>query len=233
MNKCKYRSLIIDSKEHYKYCLRIIKIFLTYTQKNNLMRKLFTNSIAVSILSAASFTANANDFTVQVGAYQVLTNQAISRAEQHGEVYQSIGNDNLTRLHVGRFASKADALNKRDQLRRSGYNDAFITQISVAPASSHQQNPASHKQARTEHESYSSGNNSFDNKSSSNKKNHSPTSHSNSSTPSNSSRQHSNNGHLAGLTDDEKRKAAFLDGQLRIHSNGQFYTLEQYRQQNR
>ena len=197
------------------------------------MRKLFTNSIAVSILSAASFAANANDFTVQVGAYQVLTNQAISRAEQHGEVYQSIGKDNLTRLHVGRFASKADALNKRDLLRSSGYNDAFITQISVAPASSHQQNPASHKQARTEHGSYSSGNNSFDNKSSSNKKNHSPTSHSNPSTPSSSSRQHSNNGHLAGLTDDEKRKAAFLDGQLRIHSNGQFYTLEQYRQQNR
>jgi len=86
------------------------------------MRKLLTSSIVISLLSATSLATNANDYTVQIGAYQVLTNQAISKAEQHGEVYQSIGNDNLTRLHVGRFVSKADAVNKRDQLRSSGYN---------------------------------------------------------------------------------------------------------------
>lgn len=185
------------------------------------MRKLFTNTIALSILSVTSFAANANDFTVQVGAYQVLTNQAISKAEQHGEVYQSIGNDNLTRLHVGRFSNKSDALNKRDQLRSSGYRDAFITQISVASPSSHKQNSPIRKQTNVDHDSYRSS-----------EESHTQTSHTKTSTTSSGSQKYSNNGHLSGLSDDEKSKAAFLDGQLRIHSNGQFYTLEQYRKNN-
>lgn len=195
------------------------------------MRKLLTSSIVLSFLSITSFAVNANDFTVQVGAYQVLTNQAISKAEKHGEVYQSIGNDNVTRLHVGRFTSKAAAESKRNQLRNSGYRDAFITQISVtspasnhASASLHKKNKVNHQQADVTPGSYRSSSTS-----------HSSTPHSSSSTNkySATNKKYSNGGNLSGLSPDEKKKAAFLDGQLRIHSNGQFYTLEQYRRQNR
>ena len=164
-------------------------------------------SISTSVLFAFS-SANAVDYTVQVGAYQVLTNDAIRKAEPHGEVYQSVGTDNLTRLHIGRFSTHSQAEEKRDQLRSSGFSDAFVTQISVsgqlanqAPASSYQE-PVQEYQAPIENNSYTQ--------------------------PSTSS--HSNSANLSGLTADEKRKAAFLDGKLRIYSDGQFYTLEQYRQ---
>ena len=175
------------------------------------MKKSTIKSLLLSISTSALFafsSANAADYTVQVGAYQVLTNDAIRKAEPHGEVYQSVGTDNLTRLHIGRFSTHSQAEEKRDQLRSSGFSDAFVTQISVsgqlanqAPASSYQE-PAQEYQAPIENNSYTQ--------------------------PSTSS--HSNSANLSGLTADEKRKAAFLDGKLRIYSDGQFYTLEQYRQ---
>ena len=175
------------------------------------MKKSTIKSLLLSISTSALFafsSANAVDYTVQVGAYQVLTNDAIRKAEPHGEVYQSVGTDNLTRLHIGRFSTHSQAEEKRDQLRSSGFSDAFVTQISVsgqlanqAPASSYQE-PIQEYQAPIENNSYTQ--------------------------PSTSS--HSNSANLSGLTADEKRKAAFLDGKLRIYSDGQFYTLEQYRQ---
>lgn len=186
------------------------------------MRKLLTSSIVISLLSATSLATNANDYTVQIGAYQVLTNQAISKAEQHGEVYQSIGNDNLTRLHVGRFASKVDAVNKRDQLRRSGYNDAFITQISVATPHQESSSSSSYQQSETNYQSAKTSHGSYNSSSSSSSAHHSGV-----------SKNHSSDTNLSGLSPDEKSKAAFLDGQLRIHSNGQFFTLRQYREQTR
>ena len=175
------------------------------------MKKSTIKSLLLSISTSALFafsSDNAVDYTVQVGAYQVLTNDAIRKAEPHGEVYQSVGTDNLTRLHIGRFSTHSQAEEKRDQLRSSGFSDAFVTQISVsgqlanqAPASSYQE-PVQEYQAPIENNSYTQ--------------------------PSSSS--HSNSANLSGLTADEKRKAAFLDGKLRIYSDGQFYTLEQYRQ---
>ena len=168
-------------------------------------------SISTSVLFAFS-SANAVDYTVQVGAYQVLTNDAIRKAEPHGEVYQSVGTDNLTRLHIGRFSTHSQAQEKRDQLRSSGFSDAFVTQISVsgqlakqAPTSSYQE-PIQEYQAPIENNSYTQPQ------------------------PNTSSYNSNNSANLSGLTADEKRKAAFLDGKLRIYSDGQFYTLEQYRQ---
>ena len=175
------------------------------------MKKSTIKSLLLSISTSALFafsSANAVDYTVQVGAYQVLTNDAIRKAEPHGEVYQSVGTDNLTRLHIGRFSTHSQAEEKRDQLRSSGFSDAFVTQISVsgqlakqAPVSSYQE-PTQEYQTPIENNSYTQS----------------------------STSSHSNSANLSGLTADEKRKAAFLDGKLRIYSDGQFYTLEQYRQ---
>ena len=175
------------------------------------MKKSTIKSLLLSISTSALFafsSANAVDYTVQVGAYQVLTNDAIRKAEPHGEVYQSVGTDNLTRLHIGRFSTHSQAEEKRDQLRSSGFSDAFVTQISVsgqlakqAPVSSYQE-PTQEYQTPIENNSYTQSGTS----------------------------SHSNSANLSGLTADEKRKAAFLDGKLRIYSDGQFYTLEQYRQ---
>ena len=152
------------------------------------------------LLLLLSITANANDFTVQVGAFQELTQEAISKAEQHGSVYQSLGKDNLTRLHIGRFSSRIEAEEKRDQLRNAGYHDAFIARILVSGSTANITNTV-----KSNEHSYA---------------------------PKTASQNHySSHDKLAGLSADERSKAVYVDGQMRIHSNGQFYTLEQYRQQ--
>ena len=161
------------------------------------MKYAITNTLLLLLLST---TANANDFTVQVGAFQELTQEAISKAEQHGSVYQSLGKDNLTRLHIGRFSNRIEAEEKRDQLRNAGYNDAFIAQILVSKSTTNITNVV-----KSNEHSYA---------------------------PKTASQNHySSHDKLAGLSADERSKAVYVDGKMRIHSNGQFYTLEQYRQQ--
>ena len=165
--------------------------------------------IASSLLTFS--TTNAADYTVQVGAYQTLTNEAIRQAESHGEVFQSTGSGNLTRLHIGRFATHAEASDKRDQLRNSGFNDAFVTQISIAGSPT---NPSNTNTAHYQQPSDTIANapQNIDSSDSSSSNNLNP--------------------HLSSLTEEEKAKAAYLDGKLRIYSDGQFYTLEQYRRLN-
>lgn len=174
------------------------------------MKQFTKNAFLALFLSAAAANVSANDYTVQVGAYKSLTNEEISKAERHGDVYKSVSGNNLTRLHVGRYTTRAEAVAKRKQLVNSGYSDAFITRISVSEPAATTSFSSSYAQEKvTQQKRFTSA-------------------------PSDISkyqRKAPSQNNLSGLNADEKSKAAFLDGKLRIVSNGNFYTLEQYRQQ--
>ena len=150
-------------------------------------------------------TANANaaDYTVQVGAYRSLNDQIIEQAKLHGDVFQRTGSDNLERLSVGRFYSRGDANNMRDTLQASGFADAFITTLDG-------------------------------NSSTVSADNYSPTtSYNQDQDTAQIATKNSNSSYtIDELNEDERRKATYLDGQLRILSDGKFYTVEQYRQYN-
>ena len=145
--------------------------------------------------------AVADDYTVQVGAYRSLSNQVIEQAKLHGETFQRNGSDNLQRLSVGRFYSRRDAIGLRNTLRASGFADAFITNLDSNSASSSTYDYSSDRQNSSVQTTYSD------------------------TTKSNSSSYT-----IEQLSEEERSKATYLDGQLRILSDGKFYTVEQYRQ---
>ena len=147
--------------------------------------------------------ANAGDYTVQVGAYRSLNDQVIEQAKLHGEVFQHTGSDNLERLSVGRFNNRIDADAMRDSLHTLGFTDAFITTLD-------------NNSVTASINSYSSTR--LDEPLQDRAQNTVPSSNSSYT--------------VEQLNEDERRKATYLDGQLRILSDGKFYTVEQYRQYN-
>ena len=160
------------------------------------MRKLIPS---LALFLALTNNTNASDYTVQVGAYKSLTEQAIAQAQSHGEVFHHRGNDNLERLYIGRFNNRSDANSMRDSLLASGFDGAFITELnesSVTASNTTQtfSQPISLTQSAP--------------------------------TLNNVSRSYT----LEDLNQDERLKASYLDGELRILSEGNFYTVEQYRQ---
>jgi len=177
------------------------------------MRKLFS-SIALSL--ALTTGANAAEYTVQVGAYRTITQQTIERAQRHGQTFQREGSDNLKRLTVGSFSSRANAKNMRDKLQAAGYTGAFVTRLEDSSSSYSQQ------------DSFSTGSNSSE-------YTNSGVSHQSSSSYNQprSSYKRGSSYTIDDLSSDERQQATYLDDQLRILSNGRFYTVDQYRQQKR
>ena len=171
------------------------------------MRKLLSG-LVLSLTLITS--ANAADYTVQVGAYRTITQQAIDKAQRHGQTFQRRGSDNLERLSVGRFSNRADAKNMRDKLQAAGYSGAFVSRIEDSSSAGTQFNSHSSKQSATSNTSYTSSN------------------------VTQKTRKSSSSSYtIDDLSRDERQKATYLDDQLRILSNGRFYTVEQYRQQSR
>lgn len=160
------------------------------------------SSLALFLMLTAN--ANAADYTVQVGAYRSLNDQVIEQAKLHGEVFQRTGGDNLERLSIGRFTNRVDADNMRDRLQTSGFSDAFITTLDNGSVTA----PATNSYSSTR----------LDEPVQDRAQNTVPSSNSSYT--------------VEQLNEDERRKATYLDGQLRILSNGKFYTVEQYRQYN-
>ena len=160
------------------------------------MRKLIS-SLALFLVITSN--ANANDYTVQVGAYKSLTEQAIEQAQGHGDVFHHRGNDNLERLYIGRFNNRRDANSMRDSLLASGFEGAFITKLNESSVTTSQTT-----------QTFSQPTNLTQN----------------ASTLKNVNRAYT----LEDLNQDERLKASYLDGELRILSEGNFYTVEQYRQ---
>lgn len=156
---------------------------------------------SLALFLALTSQAIADDYTVQVGAYRSLSNQVVEQAKLHGETFQRSGSDNLERLSVGRFYSRRDAVSLRNTLRASGFADAFITNLDSNSESSSAYNYAPDSQSNSAQSTYSD------------------TIKSNTSSYT-----------IEQLNEDEQSKATYLDGQLRILSDGKFYTVEQYRQ---
>lgn len=167
---------------------------------------------SLALFLALTSQAIADDYTVQVGAYRSLSNQIIEQAKSHGEIFRRSGRDNLERLSVGRFYSKRDAISLRNTLRVSGFSDAFITNLDSSSASSSAYNYSSDQN----HNSYNRKSSTAEN----------VVRNSALDTIKNNDSKYT----IDQLNEDERSKATYLDGQLRILSDGNFYTVEQYRQ---
>lgn len=164
---------------------------------------------SLALFLALTANASAADYTVQVGAYRSLNDQTIEQAKLHGDVFQRTGSDNLERLSIGRFTNRVDADNLRDRLQTSGFTGAFITTLDSNSSSANYSSTASA-------DNYSS-----------------TTSYKPDQDTAQIATKNSNSSYTVDqLNEDERLKATYLDGQLRILSDGKFYTVEQYRQYN-
>jgi len=150
-------------------------------------------------------TVSANDYTVQIGAYKYLSQRTINSAERFGQIFKSKTNTNLTRIQIGSFANRYEAASLLKQLRSAGYSDAYITLLNTDITSNSTDNYALRSGDSSQ---YVSDVNNLD------------------ITTTNAPIVEAT---FDNLTEDEKSKATYLDGDLRIFENGQFMTVAQYR----
>jgi len=89
------------------------------------------NARVLAILLAMSAAgATAADFTVQIGAFGISPNKAFTRdAAEFGEVLVNQGGDGVTRVSVGRYATRSEARAALTRLQIAGYNDAYVTNL--------------------------------------------------------------------------------------------------------
>ncbi|MEM7081565.1 MAG: SPOR domain-containing protein [Pseudomonadota bacterium] len=87
-------------------------------------------AVLLSLLGATSY---ADLYDVQIGAFR-NPNPAVTVSPDIGELRHTVGNDGLTRVLVGPYASKSDANRARDALRAAGFGQAYIRTASTAAA---------------------------------------------------------------------------------------------------
>ncbi len=74
--------------------------------------------------------ALAADYTVQIGAFGAAPEKTFTRdASEFGEVMVNEAGDGVTRVSVGRYATKSEAVDAQTRLRIAGYNDAYVTSV--------------------------------------------------------------------------------------------------------
>lgn len=175
---------------------------------------IFKATILATILGLFTTTeAFADNYTVQIGAYKYLSQRIINQAERYGQVFQNQSTSNLTRVQVGNFDNRSQAVLLLKQLRSAGYRDAFITQLpytSEATAVGTLQN-SDLQNSQLQSSDYGVYNSA-------------ETQYVQAPTPVSSQVITFDN-----LTEEEKSKATFLDEELRIFENGEFMTVSQYR----
>ena len=169
------------------------------------MRKIASSLLLLTSI-ALPISSNAADYTIQVGAFKTTPNETIQQAQKFGEVFQKKGSDELTRITVGRFSNRVDADKMRDKLQNSGFGDAYVTTILDTTNYSEIQQESFTKAINLETNSLKQ--------------------------TTYTQVQNTSVYDIDDLNADELSKASYLDGQLRILSNGHFYTVEQYRNQN-
>lgn len=158
--------------------------------------------------SLCSLNVNAESYTVQIGAYERPSAEVVEQAKAYGQVFKNTENSQLTKITIGHFDSRSQANAMRDKLKRSAYPDAFVTTSSKTGSSqtgnysNQQETDFSQALLKEEKSLYETTAKYQQNKTASK---------------------------LSDLNDDERSKASYLDGQLRILSNDKFLTVEQYR----
>ncbi|MFK7794853.1 MAG: SPOR domain-containing protein [Gammaproteobacteria bacterium] len=100
--------------------------------------------LIISIASSAQAHQHANSYSVQIATYRNLPNNFLTSAEAFGEVHTSQANG-LTRVSIGSFSNRNEAQALLSQLKKAGYEDAFISHLgaSSSPSSSEHNNPTS------------------------------------------------------------------------------------------
>jgi len=176
--------------------------------------KKITKNIVFSgyMISSLMFvnTVSANDYTVQIGAYKYLSQRTINSAERFGQIFKSKTSTNLTRIQIGSFANRYEAASLLKQLRSAGYSDAYITLLNADFMANSTDNYALRSENSNQ---YTSEANNLDSI----------------ATNLNTTNAPPAEATFDNLTEDEKSKATYLDGSLRIFENGEFMTVAKYR----
>ena len=88
------------------------------------------NAVLAALLTAGTSTAMAADYTVQIGAFGSAPEKSFTRAAgEYGEVTVNDSGDGVTRVSVGRYATRDEAVSALTRLQIAGYNDAYVTNV--------------------------------------------------------------------------------------------------------
>ena len=93
--------------------------------------RLFSALVAMAGLLLISGSAHA-EYSVQIGAFKEPAPSFTAAAEKVGKLYRSKSPTGLTRLQVGRFATKKEASIARTALLGAGYEGAFVVEKGVS-----------------------------------------------------------------------------------------------------
>ena len=100
---------------------------LSSTSKRAALAGKIAASVGASLLSASAVGA---DLTVQIGAFGTTPKaQFTEQAKTQGEVSVVRGDDGITRVSIGRYATRSDARDALARLQTSGYRDAYIAAL--------------------------------------------------------------------------------------------------------
>lgn len=92
---------------------------------------LMVSAFALSILLLGFVSPAWAEFSVQIGAFREPAPSFTEKAEGIGKLYRSQSPTGLTRLQVGRFATKKEADVARTALLGAGYAGAFVVEKGV------------------------------------------------------------------------------------------------------
>lgn len=95
------------------------------------MRRLRNGTFVVGLLLAIAGIANADEWSVQIGAFRSPRAGFADAAQAVGPVSKSLNSAGITRVQVGRYASEAEAMQAQDELRRLGYAGAYVVKKGV------------------------------------------------------------------------------------------------------
>lgn len=88
--------------------------------------------LAMTMLLLSPLTASAEEYSVQIGAFRDVAPSFTQGAEKVGKLYKTKTASGITRIQVGRFASKEEAAIAKTALLGAGYADAFVVRKGVA-----------------------------------------------------------------------------------------------------
>lgn len=74
---------------------------------------------------------NLNTYTIQIGTYKNPPEELIRTAKKFGPVHE-IWFNKLTRITVGEYSQKTEALNKLQEIKHAGFHDAFVRKVGSA-----------------------------------------------------------------------------------------------------
>ena len=94
------------------------------------MRK-FTIFIVSFVFLGMAQGHDLNTYTIQIGTYNNPPDQILQAAKKFGPVHQ-IWFNKLTRITVGEFSHKSEALKQLLYIKQAGFDDAFVRKVGTA-----------------------------------------------------------------------------------------------------